>query len=577
MGRMHPQAQKSSQDGSGHNQVSGLQSKVVDIFRKAAGPKIWKDVKHLFKGTAYLKIQDTGGQPEFMDMLPALTIGPALYLLFCKLIDDLKSHYTVSYLSPSGKSTTPKKSIYTMEEVLLTALSSISCYSSTQGETMASSDAKEAFTSCKSSLAYIVGTHKDKVSEEQIDEFDKKLQQSIRSTDFFVKGLVKFSSENRMVLPIDNMNGGKSEIKKVQKFLEEAMKQHFKKLRIPAAWFVLSLCLREKEKRTATLQSVLQLAGELGMPEQETKLALWFLHHYAGVLMYFPKLKELKDTVICDTQVVYDSATNLIINTFKFGQVDQAVLEWFRETGQFSLEDIKRSTENVSGDYIPLPKLVKLLEHLNIIAPIVQSNPTPSRTTFSPISPQDKSYFMPCVLQNVPHQELDEWWAVASNPLIAPLFIRYKCGFIPIGVFPAMIANLAGQESLLHINYDGIKKNRVEFQFGTEYDTVTLISHPKYYAVHLSQESYAEIPIHEVCSRVRELIESTLKTVTSCMNYSFDAEYQLAFECPTHPGREHLCIVESATPKAMLCLGNPKNRKPKKMQSQHLVWFSKVN
>ena len=103
---------------------------------------------------------------------------------------------------------------------------------------------------------------------------------------------------------------------------------------------MLSLCLRKREERTASLQSVLQLAGELGIPEGETKVALWFLHHYAGVLMYFPMLEELKDTVICDTQIVYDSATNLIVNTFKFGRVSKASTERFRERGQFSLEDI---------------------------------------------------------------------------------------------------------------------------------------------------------------------------------------------------------------------------------------------
>ena len=204
------------------------------------------------------------------------------------------------------------------------------------------------------------------------------------------------------------MHGGEDEIKKVRQFLEEGMKKHFKKLSIPASWLILSLCLRKREERTASLQSVLQLAGELGMPEREAKLALWFLHHYAGVLMYFPNLKELKDTVICDTQVVYDSTTNLIVNTFKFESVSIAASERFRETGQFTLEDIREVTAQVSGDYIPLRKLVKLLEHLNIIAPI-----TPSLTSSKS---SEVSYFMPCVLQNVTHEELDKWWERNSSP-----------------------------------------------------------------------------------------------------------------------------------------------------------------
>ena len=555
---------------------------VVELFRKAASPSFWKNVEPLFKDTTFIKMEDTGGQPEFMDMQAALTIGPALYLLFCKLIDELQSQYTVSYLSSSGQSTTPVQSTYTVEEVILSALASISCfksYSTTSpvvSETT-STNGDELLASCNQSVAYILGTHKDLVSEQQIEEFDKKLQESIRSTDFFSKGLVQFASKDRMVLPIDNMNGGKDEIKKVRQFLEEGMKRHFKKLSIPAAWLVLSLCLRKREERMSSLQSVLQLAGELGMSEEEAKLALWFLHHHAGVLMYFPKLAELKDTVICDTQIVYDSATNLIIDTFRFGSgVCVAASEKFRETGQFSLNDICKATASVSGDYIPLLKLVKLLEHLNIISPI-----TPPKSSLSQASSTQSfevSYFMPCVLQNATREELDKWWKGNSSPLSpAPLFIRYDCGFSLIGVFPAMIANLAGSKSLQLIVND-IKKNRVQFQMlGGDYDTVTLIYQPKYYAVHITRE-FTETPTHEVCSTVRGLVESTLKTVTSHMNYSFCAEYRLSFECPFHPGRDCLCSVarDDISPHVMLCQ-NKGNLQRVKMQSQHLVWFVKVS
>ena len=565
---------------SNSSQYKAMVLEVAKLFGSAASPKYWKDIKHLFKDTAYIKMEDTGGQPEFMDMLAALTIGPALYLLFCKLIDDLHSHYTVSYRSPSGESSTPVQSSYTVEEVLLSALASVSCLNTSQvgSEDTTSSHEGELLASRNMSLAYILGTHKDQVSEQEIAEFDRELQESIRSTDFYKEGLVRFSSEDRMVLPIDNMHGGKHEIGKVRKFLEEGMKKHFKKLSIPAAWLVLSLCLRKREERTASLGSVLQLAGELGMSERETKSALWFLHHHAGVLMYFPNLEELKDTVICDTQVVYDSATNLIVDTFRFDKVGQAASERFRKTGQFSLEDIGKATASVSGDYIPLVKLVKLLEHLNIIAPITPTELTSSRSS-STQSPK-VAYFMPCVLQNAVREELDKWWETTSSPLsLAPLFFRYKCGFSLIGIFPAMIANLVGNKALQLI-VDGIKKNRVQFtMLSGDYDTFTLISQPKYYAVHITRESFAKTPIHEVCSAVRGIVESTLKTVTSRMNYSFCAEYQLSFECPSHPGRDHLCTVnkDDRSPRVMLCHNKSDHPRPVKMQSQHLAWFWKVS
>ena len=555
---------------------------VAEFFRMAVGPKYWKDIDHLFKDTTYIKMEDTGGQPEFMDMLPALTIGPALYLLFCNLFEDLKKHYTVSYCRPSGEKSTPVDSTYTIEEVLLTALASISCFKSSglpESELMATvaTEVKQLLTDCESqkSVAYIVGTHKDKVSDDKITEFDKTLQESIKATDFYSKGLVRYSSEDRMVLPIDNMNGGEDEIEKIRDLLEKCIKRHFQKLKIPASWLVLSLFLRKRERKTADIQSVRKIAEGLGMSEVDTEVALWFLHHHAGVLMYFPELEELKDTVICDTQIVYDSVSHLIVNTFTFENVGREAADRFREKGQFSLEYINSVTSNLSGHYIRLKKLVKLLEHLNII---VKSG------SMEAPSPQSSNmmYFMPCVLQNTTHEELKQSWdSIYSNSLLAPLFIRYVCGFVPIGVFPAMIANIARRFKMVE---EGIKKNRVQFYYNTiDYDEITLISHPKYYAVHVSRDKELKhhvASLQEVCVGVRKLVEDTLETVTSRMNYSFNVKYQLSFQCPSHPefaaaGREHLCVVESreVTPHAMRCL---KAKRPVDLENQHLIWFEKV-
>ena len=521
-------------------------SEVTAMFHGATS----NDIEYLFEDTALLKMEDTGGQPEFIDMLPALTIGPALYLLFCKLNCELKSRYTMSFLSSSGESTKPVQSTYTVEENLLAALASASCFGSHSDfdsrEESTTAGESDLLASCNKSVAFILGTHKDLVSEKQIEEFDQKLRNSIRSTAFF-ENLVQFSSKGRMILPIDNMHGGENEIQKIRQFLEEGMRKHFKKLSIPPAWLVLSLCLRKMKERATSLQNVLQLARELGMKEREAKLSLWFLHHYAGVLMYFPKLEELKDTVICDTQVVYDSATKLIVNTFKLGSVSVEASEEFKNTGMFTLKAIREATMKVSGDYIPLVKLVKLLEHLNLLALMPSFDLRTSEPT----------YFMPCVLQSATHEELNKWLKTArSSP--APLFICYDCGFSLIGVFPAMIANLAGNESL-QLVVNGIRKNFVQFHMmRSHYNAAfTLISHPKYYVVLItSKESPTGTPTHEVCIAVRELVESTLKKVVSNMNYRFSAKYHLSFECPSHPGRDHLCTVEcnsaAASPRSKL-------------------------
>ena len=635
-----------TEDTSDNKDIIMSDEEILEFFTEALTTN-FEEVKFLLENTALLSMSDTGGQPEFMDMQPALVLGPALYLIFCKLNQSLQSHYSISYLSSSGDSTDPVKSAHTVEEIIFQALSAIASLGTASsaspgslsvstaspgaspGVSTASSgvstaspgvstvspvvssnspsvnptllgvsnvspginttldvntaspdvgtaslDGRTMLTPSKSK-AIIVGTHGDLVSEEEIKAFDTDLQRKIRATDFFGDGLIQFASKDRLVLAVNNKCGGVAEVRKIQKVLEDQMKHSFKKLTIPVSWLIFSVCLRKKAIRFTSLQSCLDLAKQLNIPPDEAKLAIWFLHHQAGLLMHFPDLPELCDSVICDLQIVYDSVTQLIVNTYKCGNVHQAASERFQQTGQFSLQDIREAIVDTSGDYIPLEKLIELLKHLNIIAQVAQTVSDSSAVKSRVV------YFMPCVLPNAPSAELKVSHKSSSSKILPfPLMIRFKCGFVPTGVFTAMMANLASQQSLNMI-VNGIRKNRVEFHFGKAFDTVTLICKAKHYEIHISRRPTAKTSAHEVCTAVRDLIQCTLENVASRFNYTFSLSYQLAFECtlPTHEGGDHLCVVKSGDtcPDVMACLHDPKNIVPVDMEPQHLVWFGKVS
>uniref|UniRef100_A0A1X7UT91 Uncharacterized protein n=1 Tax=Amphimedon queenslandica TaxID=400682 RepID=A0A1X7UT91_AMPQE len=63
-----------------------------------------------------LHIIDTGGQPEFHEILPALITGPAINLLVFKLTEDLRSRYGIIYRTSAGDSK-PYETSLTHEEV----------------------------------------------------------------------------------------------------------------------------------------------------------------------------------------------------------------------------------------------------------------------------------------------------------------------------------------------------------------------------------------------------------------------------------------------------------------------------
>ena len=525
----------------------------------------WDDVKYLLEDIILLINTDTGGQAEFMDLHASLVQGPSFNLLYSRLVDHLDSQFKVYYTNKEGLSTEEEDSTMTVAEVLFQALAGIACFSDCfSGGVSAPSEGAHKLSAGSKSKVMFVGTHRDLVTESEFKEKDHLLQQKIKNTEFYDKGIVEFASDDQLMLAVNNLSGDQDEIDGIRAVLERVIKKSFEKVPIPAAWLMLSLYIRKKGCRTMTLAECERIASKVGIGPEELQEALWFLHHHIGVLLYYPEVESLKGTVMCTAQVLFDSATNLIKNTFTFDKVGKAASEKFREKAQFSLEEAKEALSCHTDDLIPLEKLVELLQHLNILTVILTSRA--DGTT-------ERNFFMPCVLRSARASDLSVPLK-PSDP--APLMLHYECGYVPMGVFPAMITNLVSQRlEDWQIIHKDLRKNRVRFYVGEDYDIVSLLSHPWFIEIVISRNASSEalVPVESVCASVRRVIQSTLHTVTSSMNYSFSMEYQFGFECPTHPGRQHLCVLRKVGDKNMLCL-NPKKHIPVAVQSRHKVWFA---
>ena len=180
---------------------------------------------------------------------------------------------------------------------------------------------------------------------------------------------------------------------------------------------------------------------------------------------------------------------------------------------------------------------------------------------------------MPCVLKNARTNELVSKHE-DQDPV--PFMIRYNCGYTPLGLFPSMIASLVSETPKgWEIIWKGICKNRVQFIVGIDddRDKLTLLSHPRFIKIILSRDHDSEfcIPTEQVCAGVCSVIKSTLKSTTSRMNSDFKMGYKFGFECPTHQGMDHLCVLSSERAAKMQCLQTKENVKK---DAQHKIWFT---
>lgn len=302
------------------------------------------------------------------------------------------------------------------------------------------------------------------------------------------------------------------------------------------------------------------LAKNVNIGSEELQTALWFLHHGLGVLLYYP-VDGLSNTVFCKVQAVYKSVTNLIKKTYIAQHVQhEPALDDFTKLGIFSLEEIENAPE--SSTSIPRHLLVQLLEHLNII--------TRSPSTLSPIGIENP-YLMPCKLRCT-----REPISIPSEGSPEPLMLYFKCGFTPVGVFPAMITKLFSQAEKLDWkivkegpNFSRIYKNRVCFRVGK--DIVYLISHLRYLeiVIQCSQHPFSE---ELLCHHVREVIEGALQKVTEKMSYDFLKGYNHAFWCTKCCGDKHPAILEKFTSPYVECLHNP--METENLNQRQRVWFS---
>ena len=366
---------------------------------------------------------DTGGQPEFHEVLPALVAGPSIFLLVFSLAEPLNSLYRVIFESTSEKYEMYDSS-FSVSEVLMQCFSSISSYHNAQ---------LEEFSKKKSDIqkyielrqpptcVLVVGTHSDLVSSEDVIAVDEELKPG-----FGKKGIVEYYKSNALLIPVNNYEP--EDGSKVRKVVDRVVKRKKEgtspyKIQIPVHWLGVELYLRQKKSPTISLSECKEIGRKFNMQEEELVSCLWFLHYKTGTIRHYSSVNELKDTVIIEPSIIFIAVTEFITSTFTLEHVDAEVHDNFKSLGLFKSKDVKFIfNEHEQRLGITYSQFTALLSHLNILVPAHDSN---------------FDFFLPCALVHA--LESDREGAVLTSEL---LFIIFKEGFVPKGIFSGLLGIL---------------------------------------------------------------------------------------------------------------------------------------
>ena len=506
------------------NEYSKVHTKDIDIkqlFRNAIKTGKWEEfVEALnFDKAMFLQIIDGGGQPSFQEIFPLLISGPSLTVLVFKLTDDLEALYTVQYQPESQREGQKAwQDTYVVKDIISHALAS---FAVSQKDTLLPFPCK----------ILLIGTHKDKLEVSQDPQADKERNKKAQIESIAVRlyawlhpskafESIHVKSMEDLITGIDNFS--QHDIVSVKNKIEELILQ-FESQDVPASWLVFDFVLHkfaELNKLSKVQKSACKDISDVCGITENINGVLDYLHYEAGTLLYYSNIPGLKEYVITDFQLIFDSISKIIIQHFE-NSISGPHLKHknlFKQKGQFDAS-VLRGVEGC----LKVHELISLLHHRHIISKLEGTN----------------MYFMPSVLPK------DRLSCNRSDKSLCYL-VLFDHGYCPVGLFCAATIKLIVSHKW-ELN-KGASQFRNKIDFLCTYSRITynviFSEFSAHYEVCLMGEDMPE-ELPEVKYKIYQDMNDVLSTVCKDMKYPSPT---YGFYCPKRCMYENGSYVQDPHP-----------------------------
>ena len=485
-------------------------------------------------------ITDSGGQPQFHEILPIFLRHTSAYIFVMKLSESLDERPLIEYFDENGNIICkPNPAAHTNLQILKHCI----C-------TMQSHKSRKA--AGKAHNLVFIGTHKDQehLCSETREIKNQKLAEMLLPE--FQDEVVYSNLANReLIFPLNAKSPGEEE----QKVAEEIRKLIMSTCaaepdEIPLRWYCLEL----------KLQEIAQVLGRGVMSKEECSAVAYTLHFDAesfeaalqyldelNIVFYYPDI--LPDTVFTDSQVLIAKATELVKFSYESCNKDAVVkacrgeCRKFQDHALVTVGFLKSFNDHYVDDIFTPNDLVKLYRALLIFA------------DFS-----DTEYFMPCLLQIISSEEVAKH-RVSFSAATVPLILHFPPVVPPLGIFCSLVVYLLSASNhspspwKLVVDRSTtpvcLHRNCIKFSVPRYPGVITLIDSFAFFEVHVASSSSLS---SKLCSHVREALLTGLKRVIS--NLGYNSQPELAFLCPCsreslHPasiGAEESCWICTQDP-----------------------------
>ena len=484
-------------------------------------------------------LMDSGGQPQFHEVLPIFLRRTSVYIFVMKLSESLDKRPLIEYFDDNGNVICkPYTAAHTNMQILRHCI-----------RTMQSHKFRKA--AGKAPNLVFIGTHKDQehLCPETREIKNQKLAEMLLPE--FEDEVVYSDVANReFIFPLNAKSPGDEE----QKVAEEIRKLITPMCtaepdEIPLRWYCLELKLQEIAQALGrgvmSKDECFAVARTLRFDKESFEAALQYLDEL-NIIFYYPDI--LPNTVFTDSQVLITKASELVKFSHELRNKDAGSLvkarsgecRKFQDKALVTVGFLRSFSEHYVDNIFTPNDLVKLFRALLVFA------------DFS-----NTEYFMPCLLQIISSEEVAKH-RVSSSAATVPLILYFPKGVPPLGIFCSLVVYLLSTSNRLpsqwKLKLDRSKspvclhRNCVQFTIPNHPGTITLIDSFDFFQVHVSRLS------PQLCSHVREALLTGLERVIS--NLGYDSQPELAFLCPCSRESLHPASIGACEP-CWICTKDP--------------------
>ena len=533
---------------------------------------------------------DTGGQPEFINMLPAINNATAVTFVVLNISDgkDCLNNGVVAQYQCDGYNYEQCILKYTNMHLLKCLFSSIKV--AAVNKYNFNSDIVNRVSEDKhpEPVVYVIGTCVDVLKEKsgegykkEVHEIDKeimKLVDKIRK-----KGVLKFQCKgDNYVMPVDNTISREAQlecetVKTLQHIREECNTVLLKKAKyeIPISWFILELELRNNDKVCLPLHEVKTICHKV-MPlsrkkweMKEIQEILKFYHSF-GMLLYFSEVDGMNNYVITDPQWLFFNLTKIIMCKFvkDASRIYDADDIKKMNNGICSLKLLKTLDLNLQG--IELESFLKLLVHLKVVTYMEDAYFMP---TILPLC-NDKTNFAEC---GKPVALKFDGKCIDS---VKPLLIQFTSGMIPRGLFGFLVVQLFQDNAGTYEMYGQNEYDQDDVILRRCSDLICFFVNSCWYVSLCDKILYLELQVwanEEDPSyhyKAQTTVTKSLETVCDKFNWEF-SDCRYGFLCHEDTKDNHLTLLRTnppygdKIPKHAICC----NLRKTVLNDAHTIWF----